>query len=208
VLHNRRSALRLLFRVARRLGLVDGDPTLDLVLPPKSSLPTRPLDDEEVELCRDIASWTSPRVAIAWALGETTARGAEIAAVAADDVDIEAEVVRIAGGARTSPRIGRLSDWGIEVLRHHIGSAGSRPLAYSGDGHGIAGQVSTCRAIGSVLLRAGLAAEPDVRPMSLAAWAGRRILDETGSIEAVARAMGVRSLDRATRLVGHDWTSA
>jgi integrase/recombinase XerC len=42
--------------------------------------------------------------------------------------------------------------------------------------------------------------------MSVAAWAGRRVLDDTGSIEAAARTMGVRSLDRAARLVGHDWS--
>jgi len=37
-----------------------------------------------------------------------------------------------------------------------------------------------------VLTRAGLAGEPDVRPASVAAWAGRRILEETGRIDVVA----------------------
>jgi integrase/recombinase XerC len=205
VLHNRRAALRLLFRVARRLGLAETDPTLDLRLPPKSSVAARPLDDEEVELCRDVAHWTSSRVAVAWALAEATARGAEIAAVTRDDVDLDAGTVWIKGGPRTSPRTGALSEWGLATLRQRAPGCGAGPLAYAGEGSGIAGQVSTCRAISSVLLRAGLAGEPDVRPMSVAAWAGRRVLDETGSIEAAAIAMGVRSLDRAARLVGHDW---
>ena len=74
VLHNRRAALRLLFRVARRLGLADTDPTLDLRLPPKSLAAARPLDDDEIELCRDVAQWASGRVAVAWALAEATAR--------------------------------------------------------------------------------------------------------------------------------------
>jgi integrase/recombinase XerC len=207
VLHNRRSALRLLFRIARRLGLVDGDPTLDLKLPPKSSLPSRPLDDDEIELCRDVAEWTSARVAVAWALAEATARGAEIAAVTLEDIDLEAGRVSIVRSSRTLPRVGTLSNWGAVVLRRCVDDAAPGPLAYAGDGRGIAGQVSTCRAIGSVLLRSGLSAESDVRPMSVAAWAGRGVLERTGSIEAAALAMGVRSLDRAARLVGHDWSA-
>ena len=51
-MHLRRSVLRLLFRRARELGLADDDPTIDLALPPRSSLRARPLTDEEVALCR------------------------------------------------------------------------------------------------------------------------------------------------------------
>jgi site-specific recombinase XerC len=207
VLHNRRAALRLLFRVARRLELAESDPTLDLRLPPKSSAATRPLDDDEIELCRDVAQWASARVAIAWALAEATARGAEIAAITSDDIDLEAGTVGIKGSQRTMARIGTLSAWGLETLRQRSSIGGTGPVAYAGEGRGIAGQVSTCRAISSVLLRAGLAGEPDVRPMSVAGWAGRRVFDETGSIERAALAMGVRSLDRAARLVGHDWSA-
>jgi len=61
--HNRRTAIRFLFRVARRLDLASGDPTLDIVLPPATSLATRPLVDDEIELCRDISWWKSSRVA-------------------------------------------------------------------------------------------------------------------------------------------------
>jgi integrase/recombinase XerC len=207
VLHNRRSALRLLFRVARRLGLAESDPTLDLLLPPKSSAAARPLDDDEIELCRDVAQWASAQAAIAWALAETTARGAEIAAITSDDIDLGAGTVEIKGNPRTMARVGTVSEWGLETLRQRTQIGGNGSLAYAGEGRGIAGQVSTCRAISSVLVRAGLAGEPDVRPMSVAGWAGRRVLDETGSIESAARAMGVRSLDRAARLVGHDWTA-
>ena len=37
-----------------------------------------------------------------------------------------------------------------------------------------------------------------------AAWRGRKVLDETGSIEQATLALGVRSLDRAATLIGHD----
>lgn len=40
-MHLRRATLRLLFRTARDLGVHDGDPTLDIALPPRSSLKVR-----------------------------------------------------------------------------------------------------------------------------------------------------------------------
>lgn len=204
--HNRRAALRFLFGVARRRGHVSVDPTLDLVLPPRSILRTRPLVDSEVALCRDVAWWMSSRVAAAWALAEATGRGAEIALVCPNDVDLEAKLVHLRGGARTEPRTGALTPWGVDALRRRSREVGPAPVAYEGSGRGIAGQVSTCRAISSVLLRAGLAGELDVRPASVAGWAGRRAFDATGRIEDAARVMGVRSLDRAARLIGVPWT--
>ena len=204
--HNRRAALRFVFRVARRHGCVVADPTVDVVLPPRSSLPTRPLADSEIELCRDVAWWKSSRAAAAWALAEATARGAEIALVGPEDVDLGAGVVRLRGGARTEPRPGALTAWGIAALRRRSGETGGAPLTYAGAGRGIAGQVSTCRAISSVLVRAGLAGEPDVRPASVSAWTGRRAFEESGRVEDAARVMGVRSLDRAARLIGESWT--
>ena len=60
-------------------------------------------------------------------------------------------------------------------------------------------------AITETLERAGLAREPDVRPLSIVAWAGRRIFTETGRIDEVAKRTGVRSLDGAARLIGWEW---
>ncbi len=42
MMHLRRSAVRMVFRIARDLGLVVCDPSVDLVLPARSSLATRP----------------------------------------------------------------------------------------------------------------------------------------------------------------------
>ena len=58
LMHLRRTALRLLFRSARSGGVDVGDPTLDLVLPPRSPLSTRPLTDDELLLCRSHAFWS------------------------------------------------------------------------------------------------------------------------------------------------------
>src|SRR5439155_12147282 len=45
-MHLRRSALRLCFRTLRQLDVSDGDPTLDLALPARSSLAMRRLTDD------------------------------------------------------------------------------------------------------------------------------------------------------------------
>jgi integrase/recombinase XerC len=208
-MHWRRTALRLLFRAARRHGLVDGDPTLDLDLPPRSSLATRPLTDDEVTLCRSVAHWSlagSRRTAV-WALAEATCRSSELPNITGDDIDLNSGRVWIGGGRATDPREGQLSDWGLVQVRARIAEleAPSLPLVYSGRSPAGAGQVSGASALVDVLTRAGLHHEPDVRPGSVAAWAGRRVLEETGRIDCAARALGVRSLDRAAVIVGWDW---
>lgn len=208
-MHWRRTALRMLFRAARRHGLVDGDPTLDLDLPQRSSLGTRPLTDDEVLLCRSVAQWSlgGSRRAAAWALAEATCRSSELPNVSGDDIDLDSGRVRIAGGKATRPRTGQLTDWGLVQVQARLDEleAPSLPLVYSGRSPGGAGQVSGASAIVEVLTRAGLHQEPDVRPGSVAAWAGRRVLEETGRIDCAARTLGVRSLDRAAAIVAWDW---
>lgn len=206
-MHDRRSTLRLLFRAARRGELMEHDPTLDLVLPARAVRWARPLTDQEVERARNVALWSlsSRRIAAAWALAEATGRGAELANVSARDVDLAAERVWLSGGARTEARWGTLSDWGVRVLRGRLSEVGAdHQLVYNGTNKS-AGQVATCHAISTVLVRAGLAGGRDVRPMSVAGWAGRRVFTATGDLAAVAGALGVRSLDQASRLIGHDW---
>lgn len=210
-MHWRRTALRLLFRAARHHGLVAGDPTLDLDLPPRSSLATRPLTDDEVTLCRSVAQWSlaGSRRAAVWALAEATCRTSELPGVVGDDVDLDSGRVWIGGGKATRPRAGQLTGWGLVQVRARIQEleASSLPLVYSGRSATGAGQVSGASALVDVLTRAGLHHEPDVRPGSVAAWAGRRVLEETGRIDCAARALGVQSLDRAASIVAWDWQS-
>lgn len=213
--HLRRSAIRLLFRVARGLGLATQDPTLDLHLPPRSVSTARPLTDEEVALCRSAAlhSLTSIRLAAAWALAEATARTAELPHLRINDLDLDGALIWINGSPRTEPRWGELSSWGCLLLERHVRQFGqtapsSSSLIYGGDGSAESRQASSCQAIGETLRRAGLGTEPDVRPVSVAAWAGARVLADTGRIEAVARTLGCRSLDAAARFIGFDWRAA
>ena len=118
----RRSSVRLLFRTARDLGLVEGDPTLDLVLPSRTDEAARPLTDLEVQRCRRAAleDLTSTRLAVPWALGEATARTAEIPHLCVRDLDFVRGRVWIHGSSNTEPRWGDLTPWGVAQLERHL----------------------------------------------------------------------------------------
>lgn len=210
LMHLRRTALRLLFRSARSGGVDVGDPTLDLVLPPRSPLSTRPLTDDELLLCRSHAFWslTDSRRAAAWALAEATCRSSELAHIAVGDIDFDEQRVWIHGGRTTAERWGHLTDWGAVQIRRRLDELDDEPtrrLVYAGTAGGESGQASSCLALLDVLTRSGVAAERDVRPASIAGWAGRKILAETGRIEEVARRLGMASLDRTARFIAWDW---
>jgi integrase/recombinase XerC len=210
----RRSTLRLLFRSARELGIVDGDPTIDLKLPPRTNEAARPLTDDEVELCRraSLEDLTSTRLAVPWALGEATARTAEIPHLRRSDFDDVAGRVWIHGSSNTDARWGELSEWGAGQLARHMDRYARRDedwlLASPGKGNPESRRSHSAQAIRETLQRAGLFGDLQVRPASLAAWAGVRVLEKTGRIDAVARALGMRSLDGASRAIHWDWVDA
>lgn len=211
-MHLRRSALRLFYRMLRQLGLCDGDPTIDVALPPRSSLAVRPLTDDEIVVCRSysLQTLTATRQPAAWALAEATARTSEIHHILVSDLDFTNSRVWIHGSSKAEPRWGSLSDWGAIQLARRVGSldtviTNDPAVAYEGHGSEESGQVSSCIAIAETLTRAGIGKEPDVRPGSVVAWAGRKAFEQTGSIEEVARRLGMRSLDRAARFIGWGW---
>jgi integrase/recombinase XerC len=208
----RRSALRMLFRAARELTIVIGDPTVDVWLPSRTNEAPRPLTDEEVEACRRaaLADLTSTRLSVPWALGEATARTAEIPHLRMRDFDATRGRVWIHGSSNTDPRWGSLTDWGLSQLTRHIdqqrNAEGDSLLAYRGSGNRESRRSHSAQAVREVLQRAGLLSDPYVRPASLAAWAGARVHEKTGRIDTAARALGMRSLDGAARAIGWDWS--
>jgi integrase/recombinase XerC len=125
----RRSVLRLLFRTARELGLADHDPTIDVVLPPRSSLRVRPLSDEEVALCRAASrhSLSATRLPAAWALAEASARSAELGHVRAADVDLDGGRVWLHGSSKVEPRWAPLTDWGVAQVARRLAARADDP---------------------------------------------------------------------------------
>jgi integrase/recombinase XerC len=206
----RRLAIRTLYRTMRSQGLQVGDPTLDLVLPSRQRGDFRPLDDDEVGLCRAACVGTAKRnrAAAAWALGEATARTGELPWVRRCDVDLDQGRVWIAGTDRTVARWGELSGWGVGQLERYFTDEPSSDgdlVLYTGDPASALAQSSAVGAISRTLTRAGLGEAADVRPSSLAAWAGRKVFDETGRIDVAAKRLGMRSLDRTAIFIGWEW---
>lgn len=210
----RRWALRLFFRVARDLELTNTDPTLDVRLPGRTRRSLRPLSDDEVDRCRRAAlhDLSGTRLSVAWALGEATTRTSEIPHVRIRDVDLEQSHVWIHGSRLTTPRFGSLSTWGLQQVQrrlHELGENADPDACFTENGRGnresrVSFSAETLR---ETLVRAGIAPAPRVGAASIAGWAGVRLFSAAGRIEEVARALGVRSLDAATRLIDWDWCS-
>ncbi len=212
-MHLRRSAVRLLFNEGRRLGFVHHDPTMDLALPPRSSLQLRPLTDDEVALCRSYSMRTflETRQPAAWALAEATARSAELAQVRVEHVELDRSRVWIGGSTKTEPRWGILSNWGRSQMERRVRALSDAdpgaPLVCNEARPGGSATSSASIAISATLRRAGLHGDPGIRPGSVAAWAGAAALGSGQPIDAVARMLGIRSLDRAAAFVGMGWRS-
>jgi site-specific recombinase XerD len=210
-IHLRRSAIRLLFREAGRIGAVRDDPTTNLDVPPRSSLPFRPLNDDEVALCRSFArrDMSGTREPAAWALSEASARCSELPFIRAGDIDVVEGSVFIAGGAKTASRYGELSDWGLVQVKRRLRALTAKDpqalLLGAATRNRASARASAYDAIRTTLDRAGLSHEPDVRPNSLVAWRGASALASGASIDEVARMLGIRSLDAAASFIGWDW---
>jgi len=210
-MHLRRAAIRLLFSEGRRLGLVEHDPTLDLPLPPRSSLRTRPLTDDEVASCRSysIASSGETRQPTAWALAEATARSAELAHCRVHDLDLDRGRVWLHGCSKTESRWGTVSPWGARQIERRLqalrGEAPASLLICTSAQPGVSATSSASAAIADTLRRAGLHIERDIRPASVPAWAGAKAFAAGTPIQGVARMLGIRSLDRAAAFIGLEW---
>lgn len=161
-------------------------------------------------MCRAAAAWSllDRRRAAAWALAEATCRTVELGRITVGDVDLGNARVWIHDGRTTSARWGCLSEWSqvqVEARLRAVPREASFPLVYGGQGAAEVGQVSGCIAVREVLIRAGLGAEPGVRPASVAGWAGATLLRDGLGIEEVAGRLGMASLDRTARFIGWDW---
>jgi hypothetical protein len=195
----------------KRVSGIPGAVHIDLDLPARSSLGTRPLTSDEVALGRSYSlhTMTATRQPAAWALGEASAITSELPHITIDDLDFEhadGSRVWLHGSRKRRERWGYLDDWGVAQLERRASALrGTRFLIYQGGGSEQSQQASCCIAIKETMIRAGLAGEPDVRPNSLAAWAGVMALEETDKIEGVALRLGIRSLDAAAQFINYDW---
>jgi integrase len=203
----RRMALRMAFRAGRQMGIVRGDPTIDIQIGPKSHLPARPLTDEEMQRGRSYAlrSLTDLRRSIAWALAEATARTSEIGRVRVGDVDAERSKVRLPGSSTVDARLGSLSNWGVAQVHRRLEEARDADeslIVWRSPPKTL--RAASSQAITETLRAVGLHG-PDVRPRSIVAWAGRKALRDGAPVETVASMLGMRSLDQTADFVCFRW---
>jgi len=207
----RRTSVRKLFHFLRAIGEASQDPTVDIELPPRTSLASRPLDDDEVDECRwasrsDFTSWRYPAV---WALAEAGATMTELPRILVSDVDLEKGLVLLRGSPRTLRRVVPLTDWGrvqLERLLVTAVLAPDGPIVYGGEG--ATGRRSTLAGmVRRIYTQAGLDRESDVTTESVRAWLGRAMRGQDEPIEGVARRLGMHSVDRTFLLIGEDWQS-
>lgn len=216
-MRTRRGAIRLVYGTGRFLGLVTGDPTIDIHFAANPPSGTRPLTDDEVFLGRSWSRLTlvSTRHAAAWAVGEATATNSELAAVRVHDIDLDAGTVELHGNEKwRDPRVGELSEWGVDAIRRHLDALNLDPAVgidpdrlqlTDASASRNSGQSSTNQLIAATMTHAGLRADKSVKPVSLSMWAGRKVLDETGRIDLAARTVGMRDLGRAARALRFEW---
>jgi integrase/recombinase XerC len=146
------------------------------------------------------------RLPAAWALAEATATPREIAFLRLDDVDLDRQLVRLVGGGHLEPRSGELTDWGTEQLQRRIDHQDDPDagLVYRGHGSENSAQASVSQAIRWSLVRAGLGADPLVKPSSIRAWRARSWAHDGVPIQEIAARLGMRSLDRVRALIGDE----
>lgn len=204
----RRTALRHLFRILRDAGLMDRDPSLDVVVPPRRDRGVRPLGSDEVTRCRAAALATilSRREPLAWALAESGALLSELVDVNWSAVDTSAKALRL-GGSRTAPRTVPLTPWAssqLDRLRTNDDSPASGVLGFPSSASSSGRRAQLTQVLQRTMRRAGVAG-PGVSPRSIAGWVGAERLERTGRIDVVAVHLGLGSLDAAAALVGLDW---
>ncbi|HET9733582.1 MAG TPA: hypothetical protein VFP54_12995 [Acidimicrobiales bacterium] len=208
-INNRIWAADSFFRALRLLGKYEGHPLLDYPRRPKGGDGCRPLLDSEVDLGRSFAARTrrDTRGPGAWAIVEAGAATGELMRVTVADSTARPGRVWLTGDSRHLARWVTLTPTGaiaVAARAEAVAARDSDPAAgliYEGDGTPQSQQASACDAIHETLKRAGLRADPAVKPGSLRAWAGVSEYRRTGDLLAVATVLGCRSLDEAARIM-------
>ncbi|MEV7910802.1 hypothetical protein [Streptomyces griseus] len=167
------------------------------------------MDEDEAAWCRHFAQLTeaATRHAAATALALSGVHSSEIGHVTGAVLDLKQQRVFAPGTSRVLPRWCCLDAWAATALRHRLERLpdGREALVGSGEGTDAQRQARIGVTLRDVLTRAGLSDDPALRPSSLTAHAGWRLLRKGGRIETAAQVLGMRSLDRTAELVGYDW---
>ena len=169
--------------------------------------PARPLDEAELERAKAFADpgVCPSRRSVLVALSLSGGNSREVAAAPVRDVNLDTATVTFRGkSSRTNP----LDEWSVETLALFISenpSLGDDDLlaVTKRNGHSLGATIVSTR-LTEVLRDAGLADKEGITARSFRLTTAHRIFAQDG-IAAVARFLGVRSLDTAAAALGYDW---
>ena len=193
--------------------LYDGDEPQRLPRPSwtvPSGVRGRPLTRLEQALCRvTVERWPDPAAVSAtqYALCEASGTSGELSRIQANGVRIgETATVSFGGGRDQEPRVATLDPWATSVVIRRFGaidtSNESAPFVYDGAAPSSAkAQASVSGNLSRVLRFAGLGADPTLNPTSIRHTGALRLSETGAGIEAVAKALGCRSLDRTRAIL-------
>jgi hypothetical protein len=207
----RRAAVAAFFATAMAHGLVLDDPTLLVPVPERERTDgIRPLDQEEAVVVRFHAGTNPAEVrGVVVPLMLAGASSGELGALECAHVKPDSTVL-LPGSARLLARSITIDSEDARLLVARSAYLAERCpstiLLCGQAGTPSQQQARIATIVRKVLARAGLGADPRVKPTSLTAYAARREFERTGSIEAAATLIGSKSLDSTARLIGHSWS--
>lgn len=213
-MHHRLTIVRGFFRTALPIGAVGIDPTATVTLPQRRSRTCRAMTSDEASLVRIFAesgASGATQAALTVALLLAGAHSAEIGWVAVSDVG--AGTVAVRGTRKYRPRTISLDPWAARIVQSRVTyltettdmNASDPTLCTGSVGDEAHRQAHVGTVARHVLVRAGLGADPAIKPDSLTAYAARHMYEATGRIELAARLVGSKSLDSVARVIGLAW---
>lgn len=217
----RRSAARSFFETAKGLGITDANPAKSVEFPTRSDRYVKALSDEQVRQLQRVArmSVDDSRTPAALAMVMSGATTKEISFVTAADVDVPNRRVWVHnGGYRQYDRwVALHDDWCVTAVQRRLNDVQANSAATNNGDPWLVyqprlGQPTKDRqdsAGGMIILRLLKFArvhQPGVnRAESIREWLAANVYADTGSLEEVARRLGMSSLDATAHLVGHNW---
>lgn len=203
---NRQSFIRRFLDVLAALGLWTGGDIVGAPIDRGTSESSRPLTLEEMRLVEvhSAEGLFVGRRPMLVAFAQAGGDAAEIAAVTAHDVDLDAGTVTLGDrNRRTNP----LTPWGVEAVADYLTAARpapGAPLCVVGGKpmHRLAHSVTV--SLREALVSARIAGRPRVTARSIALASAAQVLDREG-IVAAARFLGSNSLDATAASLDFDW---
>lgn len=214
----RRAAARVFFTVAARIGLWDQNPALPIQIPGKYTRYTSPFTDTQIDILKNGAVFrhgeTQAPAIVALLLSGVTS--GECGSVRICDIDLTARTITtpVQASRFVRQRVLPIADqWCSVALRNRVtaltdaGANADGWLVYQGESPEWQRRNAACSNLVTKVLRLTRLYEQGIsRIASITEWVAVNAYQQTGDLKYVANLLGMRSLDAAAHLVGHEWT--